>query len=110
MDAPQIVVANTGAQIPPAEIERLFEPFQRLKTTRTNGQHGYGLGLSIVQSIANAHHAQLTAQPRAEGGLHIKVSFPATVATTPYAPTPRLSSDQPDRQNTTVTEHSAPTD
>ena len=73
----QLVVANTGAGIPPSEIERLFEPFQRLKTGRTNGRSGHGLGLSIVKAIATAHHAELTARPLPTGGLEVEVSFPA---------------------------------
>jgi len=72
----QLVVTNTGAEVPATEIERLFEPFQRLKTTRTNGQRGYGLGLSIVRAIAIAHDATITTQAQPDGGLAIEVSFP----------------------------------
>jgi signal transduction histidine kinase len=78
----RLAVANTGPQIPATEIDRLFEPFQRLKTTRTNGQRGHGLGLSIVKAIAAAHHAQLRAEPRPDGGLEIQLSFPAANAAT----------------------------
>ncbi len=75
----RLVVTNAGPDVPASEIERLFEPFQRLKTTRTSGQSGYGLGLSIVQAIAAAHHARLTARPQPDGGLVVDVSFPRTV-------------------------------
>jgi signal transduction histidine kinase len=71
-------VANTGPVIPPAEIGRLFEPFQRLTTTRTTNDNGHGLGLSIVAAIATAHGATLTTHAQPEGGLHIQVSFPAS--------------------------------
>jgi signal transduction histidine kinase len=70
-------VANTGPAIPPAEIGRLFQPFQRLATGRTSNGGGHGLGLSIVAAIAQAHRATLTTHARPEGGLHIQVSFPA---------------------------------
>jgi len=70
-------VANTGPVIPPAQISRLFEPFQRL-SNRTTSDNGHGLGLSIVAAIATAHHATITTHPQPEGGLHIQVSFPAT--------------------------------
>jgi len=72
-----LTVENTGPTIRPEEIQRLFEPFQRLSGARTQHNHGHGLGLSIVQAIAKAHRAQLSARPRPEGGLSIEVSFPA---------------------------------
>ncbi len=69
-------VINSGAPIPAAEVERLFEPFQRLDPRRGDGQNGHhGLGLSIVRSIAAAHGASVTARPRREGGLQVNVRF-----------------------------------
>ena len=70
-------VANSGPAIPADEVERLFQPFQRLATARTSNGSGHGLGLSIVRAIATAHDAAVTARVRPEGGLHIEVSFPA---------------------------------
>jgi len=72
----RLIVSNTGPDIPASEIARLFQPFQRLKTTRTNNQTGHGLGLSIVHAIATAHHAQINARPQPDGGLWIEISFP----------------------------------
>ena len=71
-----LAVANTGPAVPAAAIDRLFQPFQRLTADRTSRGDGLGLGLSIVQAIASAHHATITARPRPEGGLSIEVSFP----------------------------------
>jgi signal transduction histidine kinase len=71
-----ISVANTGPVIPPAEITRLFRPFERLATPRASNGNGHGLGLSIVAAIAGAHDATITAHARPEGGLHIRISFP----------------------------------
>ncbi len=70
-------VANSGPVIPPAEVDRLFQPFQRLgpRPARRDG-HGHGLGLSIVRAIASAHAATITAKPRPGGGLAIDVTFP----------------------------------
>jgi signal transduction histidine kinase len=69
-------IAKTGPVFPPAQVDRLFEPFQRLsdRTTRNDGHHG--LGLSIVRAIATAHHATLTASARSEGGLVVEIGFP----------------------------------
>jgi signal transduction histidine kinase len=69
-----VSVANTGPTVPSQQIQRLFEPFQRL-SGRTHHNSGHGLGLSIVQAIANAHRAELTATARPDGGLTIEVSF-----------------------------------
>ena len=69
-------VANSGPTIPPEEMPRLFQPFQRLHGTRTSHASGNGLGLSIVHAIAAAHRATLSAQPRPDGGLTVEVTFP----------------------------------
>jgi signal transduction histidine kinase len=71
-----VSIANSGRAVPPEQIERLFQPFQRLGGARTRHNDGYGLGLSIVKVIADAHRAELTVRPRPEGGLTIEVSFP----------------------------------
>ena len=71
----RLTVSNTGVPIPPGEIERLFQPFQRLGPDRTAQPDGHGLGLAIVAAIAHAHHARLTAHPRPGGGLHVTVDF-----------------------------------
>jgi signal transduction histidine kinase len=69
-------VSNTGAVIPPAEVNRLFEPFQRLGTERLRHGTGYGLGLAIVRAIASVHGAAITATARPDGGLTVGVTFP----------------------------------
>jgi signal transduction histidine kinase len=71
-----LTVANTGPVIPADEIDRLFQPFQRLDGERTS-TNGVGLGLSIVQAIAEAHGATLVARPEPRGGLHVEVAFPS---------------------------------
>jgi signal transduction histidine kinase len=75
-----VSVVNTGPVIPPQQVGRLFEPFQRLgeRTARNDGHHG--LGLSIVRAIATAHGAGITAHARPGGGLSIEISFAAAVA------------------------------
>ena len=70
-------VSNTGPAVPPEEVERLFQPFQRLGVARVRNAGGHGLGLAIVRAIADAHDATVTARAREGGGLDIDVSFPA---------------------------------
>jgi signal transduction histidine kinase len=78
-----LAITNSGPIIPPDDIDRLFQPFQRLHSDRANHPGGHGLGLSIVQSIAAAHSATLTARTRPGGGLHVEVRFPPPVPSNP---------------------------
>jgi signal transduction histidine kinase len=73
---PVLSVSNTGPPVPPGEIGRLFEPFQRLGGRSTGHIKGNGLGLSIVRAIAATHGATISARPRPSGGLTISVAFP----------------------------------
>jgi signal transduction histidine kinase len=77
----QLTVENPGPTVPTYEIPRLFEPFHRLATTERRatqgGNHGAGLGLSIVRSVAHAHGGDVHAIPRRDGGLTINVRIPA---------------------------------
>jgi signal transduction histidine kinase len=75
-----VSVRNTGPAIPPGEVGRLFQPFQRLGTERVQRTGGHGLGLAIVSVIADAHGASVTARAREGGGLDIAVSFPAAMS------------------------------
>ncbi len=75
-DRALVSVANTGPPVPGDQVERLFEPFQRLGAERTASDGHRGLGLSIVRAIASAHGGTVTAQPRAEGGLIVTVGLP----------------------------------
>jgi len=73
----QLSVANAGSMVPAGELARLFQPFERLASNPRRCAEGIGLGLAIVQSIADAHDATITASAPAGGGLEIEVSFPA---------------------------------
>ncbi len=71
-----VSVTNTGPLVPLGEVDRLFQPFQRLGAERVRPAAGHGLGLAIVRAIAGVHGAAITAQARPEGGLRIEVTFP----------------------------------
>jgi signal transduction histidine kinase len=76
-------VASSGPFIPAADVDRLFQPFQRLGPRPARRDGGHGLGLAIVQAIATAHDATITAQPRPGGGLAIDITFPPPAAARP---------------------------
>jgi signal transduction histidine kinase len=70
-------VFSTGPEIPPNQVDRLFQPFQRgASRDRTASRNGLGLGLSIVAAIAEAHGAWLQAHALPGGGLGARAGFP----------------------------------
>jgi signal transduction histidine kinase len=91
-------VTNTGPVIPTAEVDRLFQPFQRLDPRRAQYKDGHGLGLSIVRAIATAHQASITAYSMPDGGLAVRVTFPQPT-TQPGVP---ARSSQPDGHSTDI--------
>jgi signal transduction histidine kinase len=64
------VINLGGAPVPPAEVERLRQPFERLGRTAVGGS---GLGLSIVQAVAEAHGGTVELAAPAAGGLDVTV-------------------------------------
>jgi signal transduction histidine kinase len=70
-----LTVANTGPRISPRDTDRIFQPFQRLDDRASH--EGFGLGLTIVASIAAVHGGIATARPRDGGGLSITVTIPS---------------------------------
>jgi signal transduction histidine kinase len=70
-----ISMSNTGPAIASAELERLFQPFQKVGGERLSHTNGHGFGLAIVQAIAQAHGAKVVARPGVDGGLGVQVSF-----------------------------------
>ena len=73
-----LTVTNTGPLVEASDVDRLFEPFERLNDGRGAAADGHhGLGLSIVRAIAVAHGAIFAAEPLAGGGLAVIVNFEA---------------------------------
>jgi two-component system OmpR family sensor kinase len=78
--APMLEVMDSGPGIPEAERERVFGRFVRLAGS---GEGGSGLGLSIVQAIAERHGASVTLSDTPGGGLTVRVSFARGVQESP---------------------------
>jgi signal transduction histidine kinase len=107
-----VSVTNTGPVVPPAEVERLLQPFQRNGPDRIGRGRGLGLGLSIVQAIAEAHDAAFHVTPLAEGGLVVEVNFPEVASTNGGASTsaperPNQNSDPRPAERAAVSESAA---
>ena len=80
VDRAMLTIANSGRLIPLREVDRLFLPFHRLRSHPSATTDGVGLGLAIVQAIADAHDATLNATPIRDGGLRIDIGFPGGLA------------------------------
>jgi signal transduction histidine kinase len=78
-------VSNTGPPVPPDQVPRLLQPFQRLTPERAGHHEGHGLGLSIVSAIADTHRASLEIHARPGGGLDVEVHFPPVPHDDPQA-------------------------
>ena len=61
----RLVVSNPGTPIPPEQLAHLFERFYRADASRGE-QNGFGLGLSIAQTIAEEHRGTLKAESDAD--------------------------------------------
>ena len=83
-----IEVDDTGTGFDPAELDAVFQPFNR-------GRHavheGSGLGLAIVRAIAEAHGGTVAAANRPEGGARVTLTLRARQAVRPVA----LCDDRP---------------
>jgi two-component system NtrC family sensor kinase len=71
--AVRVVVRDTGPGIPPASLERIFDPFH---TTKAPGE-GTGLGLSVSRALAREHDGALAARNHPDGGAAFTLTLPA---------------------------------
>jgi signal transduction histidine kinase len=71
-----ITIDDDGPGIPRGDIERAFQPFQRLEQSRNKDTGGFGLGLTIARTIITGHGGSLTLTNRSEGGLSATVVLP----------------------------------
>jgi signal transduction histidine kinase len=69
-------VLDDGPGIPAHALERVFEPFFRLESSRNSATGGTGLGLGIVRDIAQAHGGSIVLRNRAPRGLEAVLRLP----------------------------------
>jgi signal transduction histidine kinase len=71
-----IRIEDRGAGMPAAEMERVFEPYVRLESSRARHTGGSGLGLAIARAIARVHGGELVLAAREGGGLSAILTLP----------------------------------
>jgi two-component system osmolarity sensor histidine kinase EnvZ len=65
----RVIVRDAGAGIPEDQLEKVFRPFYRLETSRSQATGGTGLGLAIVRQLADTNGWKVMLRNRAAGGL-----------------------------------------
>lgn len=65
-DEVKICVENHGKTISPDKLDRIFEQFFRLDSSRRSSTGGSGLGLAIAKEIVELHHGTITAESENE--------------------------------------------
>ncbi|MDQ8020724.1 MAG: ATP-binding protein [Moraxellaceae bacterium] len=85
-DAVLILIDDDGPGIASDQLERVFDPFLRLESSRNRETGGTGLGLTIARNLLRAHGGDVRLENRAttgsgHGGLRAVVRLPRGIAT-----------------------------
>jgi two-component system osmolarity sensor histidine kinase EnvZ len=72
----QAIVRDAGAGIPDDQLEKVFRPFYRLESSRSQATGGTGLGLAIVRQLAESNGWKVSLRNRAMGGLEAVLEIP----------------------------------
>jgi two-component system phosphate regulon sensor histidine kinase PhoR len=75
-DEAVITVADTGMGIPPEDLPHIFDRFYRVDKARTRPRGGFGLGLSIVKWIVEAHQGTVDVESHMGEGTTFSVRLP----------------------------------
>jgi signal transduction histidine kinase len=79
-DALHVSVSDTGIGISPGDLQRLFEPFQRLDNPLAQQADGTGLGLAISKKFVELHRGRIWAESRESQGSTFHFTLPLTAA------------------------------
>jgi len=103
----RLTVKDTGRGMSPEVLERAFEPFFSTKETG----EGYGLGMSVVYGIVEAHEGALEAASERGKGTTVDVYLPAVADAAPahqaQAPEGRIDSELPEAATLLVVDDEA---
>jgi len=78
-DKVSISVSDHGPGISEEDQKKLFQPFTRLGTTHSSGEHSVGLGLSIVKLMSDAMGGTVRCESVLGRGAVFTVSLPAAL-------------------------------
>ena len=72
----RVIVRDAGPGIPEEQLDKVFRPFYRLETSRSQATGGTGLGLAIVRQLAESNGWKVSLRNRATGGLEAILELP----------------------------------
>jgi len=72
-----ISIADSGEGIPPEHLDRVFDRFYRVETSRAKEEGETGLGLAIVKQMVEAHHGKVWVESKVGSGSTFFVFIPA---------------------------------
>jgi signal transduction histidine kinase len=76
----RIRIRDKGTGIPSDQLDKVFEPFRRIETSRSRDTGGTGLGLTIARNIAQQHGGSIALASHPEGGLEVTLTLPGKPA------------------------------
>jgi signal transduction histidine kinase len=76
IDALEIRIEDRGPGIPESDLERVFEPYVRIESSRAKHTGGSGLGLAIARAIARSHGGDVKLEARPSGGVSAILRLP----------------------------------
>ncbi|MFY0572562.1 ATP-binding protein [Archangium lansingense] len=82
-DEVALAVHNWGEPIPAEDQKSLFQYFSRTKSAQTSGKKGWGIGLTLVRGVAEAHGGSVGVESCREKGTVFRVRLPRTVKSLP---------------------------
>lgn len=93
-------VSNTGDEIPPERLPRIFDRFYRPDSSRTDATGGTGLGLAIVRSIMELHEGRAEAENGPGRLVTFRLRFPTSKPPVAEAPGIRPRAPAPEASGT----------
>ncbi|RYZ63892.1 MAG: ATP-binding protein [Proteobacteria bacterium] len=64
-----------------SDLLSLFEPYRRSSDAKKNSKMGWGLGLTVVKGVADAHQGSVSVTSSEEAGTTFTLSLPVSVTT-----------------------------
>ncbi|WP_263436909.1 sensor histidine kinase [Stigmatella hybrida] len=72
----ELAVHNWGMPISPEEQAHLFQSFHRTKSAEASGKKGWGIGLTLVRGVAEAHGGSVSVESTEEAGTTFRMRLP----------------------------------